>query len=136
MSKLSRFFAQWRQYRAFKRLSRDQRTIVVFAESHQDWHHHATVIDELTGRLGRTICYVASDYVDPGLHQDNPRILPFCVGAGLFRILFFQTLPAGVMLTQLLDLNNLDLKRSVQLVQSFQNHHLIDAQYLHWWIVP
>lgn len=130
MSKLRRFFAQWRQYRAFKRLSRDQRTIVVFAESHQDWHHHATVIDELTGRLGRTICYVASDDADPGLHQDNPRILPFCVGAGLFRILFFQTLPAGVMLTQLLDLNNLDLKRSVHPVHYIYMFHSLISTHM------
>lgn len=130
MSKLRRFFARWRQYRAFKRLSRAERTIVVFSESHQDWHHHATLIDELTGRLGRTICYIASDDADPGLHQNNPRILPFCIGAGLCRILFFQTVQAGVMLTQLLDLNNLDLKRSVHPVHYIYMFHSLISTHM------
>lgn len=130
MSKLRRFFARWRQYRAFKRLSRAERTIVVFSESHQDWHHHATLIDELTSRLGRTICYVASDDADPGLHQNNPRILPFCIGAGLFRILFFQAVQADVMLTQLLDLNNLDLKRSVHPVHYIYMFHSLISTHM------
>lgn len=128
MSGLGDFLAHWRGYRAFKRLPRADRNIVVFAESRQDWHHHATVIAELTGRLDRKICYVASDADDPGLHQGDPNILPFCVGSGFFRILFFQTLQADVMLTQLLDLHNKDIKRSVHPVHYvYMFHSLISA---------
>ncbi len=128
MSGLGRFISNWRQYRAFKRLPGDARQIVFFSESAQDWHHHATVIDELTGRLGRSICYVASDPADPGLQQGNPNIYPFCVGEGFFRIVFFQTLQAGVMVTQLLDLDNLDLKRSVHPVHYvYMFHSLIST---------
>ena len=101
---------------------------MVFSESHQDWHHHATIIAELTGRLGRSLCYIASDERDAGLEQDNPRILSFCVGDGLFRIMLFQTLQADVMLTQLLDLHNLDLKRSVHPVHYvYMFHSLIST---------
>jgi hypothetical protein len=77
----------------------------------------------LTDVLGKTVCYVSSDEADPGLTQDNPMILPFCVGAGLFRIIFFQTLQADVMLTQLLDLDNFDLKRSVNPVHYIHMFH-------------
>jgi hypothetical protein len=125
---IRRFVSDWGQYRAFKRLPRDERRIVVFSESAQDWHHHATVIAELTGRHGRSICYVASDPTDPGLHQDSPAIRPFCIGEGFFRIVFFQTLQADLMVTQLLDLDNKDLKRSVHPVHYvYMFHSLIST---------
>lgn len=128
MSEVGRFISNWRQYRAFKRVPRDERQIVFYSESAQDWHHHATVIDELTGRLDRSICYVASDPTDPGLHQNQANIRPFCIGSGFFRIVFFQTLQADVMVTQLLDLDNLDLKRSVHPVHYvYMFHSLIST---------
>jgi len=125
---LTQFLKDWRGYRAFRKLPRDRRRIVVLSESAQDWHHMQGVIAELTGRLGEVICYVASTPDDPGLHQDNARILPFCVGEGFFRILWCQTLEANVVLTQLLDLDNLDLKRSVNDVHYvFMFHSLVST---------
>jgi len=130
LSSLGRFVGYWRAHRAFRRLPRSDRNIVVFSESRQDWHHHATIVDELSGRHGRTLCYVASDADDPGLHQDNPRILPFCIGDGFFRIVFFQTLEADVLLTQLLDLNNKDLKRSVHPVHYIYMFHSLISTHM------
>lgn len=130
MSSIGRFISNWRQFRAFKRLPREARRIVIFSESAQDWHHHATVIDDLTGRLGRSICYIASEQNDLGLHQDNPNILPFCVGDGFFRIVFFQTLQADVLVTQLLDLDNLDLKRSVHPVHYIYMFHSLISTHM------
>ena len=130
MSGIGRFISNWRQYRAFKKLSLDERRIVFFSESAQDWHHHAPVIDELTGKLGRSICYVGSDPTDSGLRQNNPNIRPFCIGDGFFRIVFFQTLQAGVMVTQLLDLDNLDLKRSVHPVHYIYMFHSLISTHM------
>ncbi len=124
----AQFLNYWLAYRAFKKLPRAQRRIVLFSESAQDWHHMRTIVEELTGPLGETLCYVASEPSDPGLHQENARILPFCVGQGFFRLLWFQTLQADVLLTQLLDLNNLDLKRSVHPVHYvYMFHSLIST---------
>lgn len=81
------------------------------------------LIRHLSGVLGKTVCYVSSDEADPGLTQNSPSILPFYIGSGLFRIIFFQTLQADVMLTQLLDLDNLDLKRSVHPVHYIHMFH-------------
>ncbi len=123
MSGIRRFFRHRKALREFKRLPAADRHIVVYSESSQDWHHHAGLIRHLTKELGKTICYVASDEADPGLDQDDPAILPFCVGKGLHRIVFFQTLQADVLLTQLLDLDNLDLKRSVHPVHYIHMFH-------------
>lgn len=123
-----RFFSCWRDYRAFRRLPRGERRIVFYAESGQDWHHWRDVIGHLTGALGETISYVSSDPIDPGLHQASPQISPFCVGSGLWRLWFFRSLEADVLVTQLLDLDNLDLKRSIHPVHYvYMFHSLIST---------
>lgn len=130
MSALRSFYSHWRQYRAFRRLARSSRQIVIYAESGQDWHHYAPVIAEITGRCAKTVCYVSSDPNDPGLSQSDPAILTFCIGAGLFRIMFFQMLEADVMLTQMLDLDNLDLKRSVYPVHYIYMFHSLISTHM------
>jgi len=124
------FFASWRQYRAFRRLPRRDRRIVFYAESGQDWHHWRDVVGHLTGALGETICYVSSDPDDPGLHQRSPQIRPFCIGRGLWRIWFFQWLEADVLVTQLLDLDNLELKRSVNPVHYVYVFHSLVSTHM------
>jgi hypothetical protein len=120
--------ADWRQYRAFRRLPDPARTITFYAESGQDWHHWQDVVRYLTDELGETICYVSSDPADPGLHQASPRILPFCIGNGFWRIWFFQLLSARVLVTQLLDLGNFHLRRSVHPVHYvYMFHSLIST---------
>jgi YidC/Oxa1 family membrane protein insertase len=55
-------------------------------------------------------------------------VLPFCIGKGLVRIWFFQFLQADVLLTQMLDLGNLDLKRSIHPVHYvYMFHSLIST---------
>jgi hypothetical protein len=124
------FFGCWRQYRAFRRLPEGERTIVFYAESGQDWHHWRDVVGYLTDELGETICYVSSDPADPGLHQASPRIRPFCVGSGFWRIWFFHLLKARVLVTQLLDLDNFDLKRSVHPVHYIYVFHSLISTHM------
>jgi hypothetical protein len=124
------FFGCWRQYRAFRRLPRSDRRIVFYAESSQDWHHWRDLIGHLTTELGETICYVSSDPDDPGLHQRSPRISPFCIGRGLWRIWFFQWLDADVLVTQLLDLDNLELKRSIHPVHYVYVFHSLVSTHM------
>ncbi len=122
------FFREWRAYRAFRALPRDARRIVFLAESHQDWHHFRPVLDHLTGPLGETVLYVCADPGDPAMHQSSPRIRAFCVGKGLPRIWFCQFVEADVLVTQILDLGNLELKRSVNPVHYvFMAHSLTSA---------
>ena len=122
------FFREWRAYRAFRALPRDTRRIVFLAESHQDWHHFRPLLDHLTGPLGETVLYICADPGDPAMHQKSPRIRAFCVGKGLPRIWFCQFVEADVLVTQILDLGNLELKRSVHAVHYvFMAHSLTSA---------
>jgi len=71
---------------------------------------------------------VSSDEQDPGLQQASERILPFCIGTGVWRTWFFQFLAADVLVTQLLDLGNLQLKRSIHAVHYvYMFHSLISS---------
>jgi YidC/Oxa1 family membrane protein insertase len=124
------FLSHWRDYRAFRKLPVSERRLVYYSESAQDWHHIEPVIEYLTQQLDETIIYVTSDEFDPGLHQDNDRIRGFCIGTGLFRILWFQTLQADVLATQLLDLNNFDLKRSVHPVHYVYLFHSLISTHM------
>lgn len=134
MAGLGDFFRHWADYRRFQRLPPGQRNLVVYSESRQDWHHARPVIEHLSGALGLTLCYVASDPTDPGLSRPDPRILPFCIGRGLVRMWFFQFLRADVLLTQLLDLNVLELRRSihpvhyVHMCHSLVSTHMADRE--------
>ena len=128
MSAPGDFLRYWSAYRRFSALERAQRRIVVYSESAQDWHHFQPLLAHLTGALGQQLCYVSSDPGDPGLRQDNARMLPFCIGRGLVRIWFFQFLKADVLLTQMLDLGNFDLKRSIHPVHYvYMFHSLIST---------
>lgn len=117
------FVSSWKNYRAFKKLERSSKNIVFYSESGQDWHHFEPIIDHLTGELGKTLCYISSDPGDPGLSQNNPNILPFCINEGFFRILLFQMLDADLMVLTMLDLGNLDLKRSINPVHYIYMFH-------------
>jgi hypothetical protein len=122
------WFREWREYRAFQRVPRSERRIVFLAESAQDWHHFAPVISHLTEVLGEHVLYVSSEPGDPGLAQRSPRIRGFCVGKGFWRITFCQFLEADVLVTQILDFGNLDLKRSIHPVHVvYMFHSLIST---------
>ena len=122
------WLSEWRAYRAFKRVPRAERRIVFLAESGQDWHHFAPVVRHLTDALGQSILYVTSDPDDAGLRQANDRIRGFCVGKGIWRIWFCQFLDADVLVTQILDFGNLELKRSVHPVHVvYMFHSLIST---------
>jgi YidC/Oxa1 family membrane protein insertase len=118
----------WLAYRRFARLPRSERRLVVYSESQQDWHHYRPVLEPLVEAHGATICYVASDPADPGLAWQHPRVRPFCIGKGATRLWFFQFLDADLLLLQLLDLGNFDVKRSIRPVHYvYMFHSLIST---------
>ena len=125
---LTRAFSDWRATRAFKSLPEPERRIVIYSESGQDWHHFEPVVAELTGRLGRYVCYVTSDPADPGLQRQDPRLHGLCIGDGPVRTVFFQFLVARVAVMTMIDLQNLQLKRSINPVHYvYMFHSLIST---------
>ncbi len=128
------FFSSWKNYQAFKKLDRSSKNIVFYSESGQDWHHFEPIIAHLTESQDKAVCYISSDAADPGLNQNHPNILPFCIHEGFFRILLFQWLDADVMVLTMLDLGNLDLKRSINpvhyiyLFHGMGSTHMVDFE--------
>jgi len=117
MSPLGGTFAAWSSLRRFNKLDRAEREIVFYAESRADWPHLGPIIEELTGSLGRSICYVTSDESDPMLATETPGVRAFFVGDGSMRTTFFKLVEAGVLVMTLPDLETFHLKRSVHPVQ-------------------
>ncbi len=118
----------WRAFRSFRRLPAPARAIVFYSESGQDWHHFAPVIDAIASGSGRRLCYVTSDPDDPGLSGAIPAVDGFCIGDGVARTTLFQFLKADVMVMTMLDLHNLQLKRSINPVHYvFMFHSLIST---------
>ncbi len=127
-------FGSWAAWRQFKRLSDDWRNIVFYAESGQDWHHFQPIIHELIGRLQRRVVYVSSDPGDAGLQLRDDRFHALCIEEGWFRTLFFQVCRADVFVLTMMDLHNLDLKRSlhpvhyIYLFHGMGSTHMVDFE--------
>lgn len=129
----------WLAWRAFRRLSVEARNIVFYAESGQDWHHLRPLVAALAGQ-GRSVCYITSDSGDPALREAPRGTRTFCIGPGAVRIWLFQFLRADVLVLTMMDLGNLELKRSIHPVHyvyvfhSPASTHMVDppAAYDHY----
>jgi hypothetical protein len=132
MGLVDRLFPAWSSLRQFNRLSDDDRSIVFYAESRADWAHLGPIVDQLTGELGRTVCYVTSEIDDPVRTADNARIRPFYVGSGSTRTTFFRLLTAGTMVMTLPDLETYHLKRSVHPVHyAYVFHSMVSTHMIY-----
>ncbi len=120
----------WAAMRRFQSLPAESRSIVFYAEGAADWAHFSSVIDELTGPLGRTICYLTSEPSDPVLTRRHDRILTFCIGSGAVRTVLFRLLSAKVMVMTLPDLNAFHLKRSVNPVHYAYVFHCMNSTHM------
>jgi len=131
-SSFRRLLQGWRGWRAFKQLSWDWRNIVVYSETGQDWHQFSAVIQNLNTTLDRRVCYVTSDPADPAFEYQNDNFRVILIPEGLFLTIFFQVNAADVFVLTMMDLGNLQLKRSLQpvhyiyLFHSMGSTHMVD----------
>jgi hypothetical protein len=127
-------FTAWRNWRQFRKLPPEWRNIVIYSESGQDWHQFSGLIGYLNGPLERRTCYVTSDPADPGLDRDHPNFRSLLIPEGLFRTIFFQVNRSDVFVLTMMDLDNLQLKRSlhpvhyVYLFHSMGSTHMVDHE--------
>lgn len=117
-------------WRAFKRLDPQWRNIVVYSESGQDWHHFSGLIEELTGPLGHKVCYVASDARDPGLEFRHENYTALHLPDGLFLTIFFQFKVCDLCVLTVMDLDNLNLKRSINSVHYLYVFHSMGSTHM------
>jgi len=128
------FFSGWKGWRQFRKLPWDWRNIVIYSESGQDWHQFSGLIGQLNGPLGRKVCYITSDANDPGLEREHANYLSIWIPEGLFLTIFFQVNQCDVFVLTMMDLHNLQLKRStypvhyVYLFHSMGSTHMVDNE--------
>jgi len=124
----------WRGWRQFRKLPWDWRNIVVYSESGQDWHQFSGLIKQLNGPLARKVCYVTSDPADPGLERRHENYRSVWIPEGWFLTIFFQFNQSDVFVLTMMDLHNLNLKRStypvyyVYLFHSMGSTHMVDNE--------
>jgi hypothetical protein len=124
----------WKGWRRFRKLPWEWRNIVVYSESGQDWHQFSGLVEQLNGALGRKTCYVTSDPNDPGLRREHPNFLGIYLPEGWFLTIFFQVNRSDLFVLTMMDLQNLQLKRSlhpvhyVYLFHSMGSTHMVDNE--------
>jgi YidC/Oxa1 family membrane protein insertase len=127
------FFAGWKGWREFKKLPWDWRNMVFYSESGQDWHQFSGLLEELNA-MGRKTMYVTSDPADPGLGRVNENYRALYIPEGLFLTIFFQVNQSDVFVLTMMDLQNLQLKRSLHpvhylyLFHSMGSTHMVDHE--------
>jgi len=124
------FFQGWRAWRRFRSLDKSWRNIVIYSESGQDWHHFSGLVEALTGALDCRICYVSSDPADGGLRFEHPNFIALYMPDGLFLTTFFQFKRCDLCILTVMDLDNLNLRRSVNAVHYLYLFHSMGSTHM------
>ena len=88
----------------------EHKSIVFYSEHEGYYPNFEGVIQELTNKHNKRLCYVTSDLTDPIFESSNERIKPFYIKKLL--IIFMQIVNCDVFIMTLTDLNQFHLKRS------------------------
>jgi hypothetical protein len=125
----SSFFKSFANYRAFYKRSSDERNIVFYSESGQDWHHFKRIVETLLARQ-KNVCYVTSDRHDAGLSLKHSGYHAFYMQEGFWQILFFQFLKADCLILTMIDLHLFQLKRSINPVHYIYLFHAMGSTHM------
>ena len=122
----------WSAWREYRKLSADWRNIVFYSESGQDWHYFEPLVTALNEDQSRKVTYVSSDPNDSGLERQHKLFRSIYIPEGFFLTLHFNFQKADVVVMTMMDLNNLQLKKSispvhyVNLFHSLGSTHMVD----------
>lgn len=122
----------WSGWRRYRKLPADWRNIVFYSESGQDWHYFEALIAVLNTKLHHKVTYITSDHGDPGLARQHELFTAICIPEGFFLTLHFNMQKADVVVLTMMDLDNLQLKKSINpvhyiyLFHSLGSTHMVD----------
>jgi len=122
----------WSGWRSYRKLPAIWRNIVIYSESGQDWHYFEPLIAVLNDDLQHNVTYVTSDPIDPGLNRQHDLFQAIHIPEGFFLTLHFNMQKADVVVLTMMDLNNLQLKKSINpvhyiyLFHSLGSTHMVD----------
>ncbi len=123
-------FRAWSAWRGYRKLSADWRNIVIYSESGQDWHYFAGLVEVLNGSLQRKVSYITSDNTDPGLERVHDLYKAICLPEGFFLTLHFNMQKADVVVLTMMDLDKLQLKKSINPVHYVYLFHALGSTHM------
>jgi YidC/Oxa1 family membrane protein insertase len=121
---------QLRAMRRFQNLPSEHRRIVFYSQEPGHWVHLEPILNHLINDHDQTICYLSSASGDPGLAQNDSRVLPFNIGEGTARTALFCTMRAGVMVMTMPELDCYAIKRSAYPVHYCYVHHSLVSSHM------
>lgn len=130
LAALKKLFREWKNLKAFKRLSAKDRSIVIYSEGRGYWSYFEPIYVSLQARHSQDVVYVTSAENDPLLLNPLPGMRAFYIGEGSVRTLFFATLEADVLLMTMPDLQSFHIKRSPFSVHYVYVHHSIVSTHM------
>ncbi len=86
-----------RSVRAFERIAVDDRLVVFFSESKEDWGDLSPLVSRLILAQNRSVAYLTSDPEDPALSRITKNLHVFYVGRGRARQSVFKKLDANLV---------------------------------------
>jgi YidC/Oxa1 family membrane protein insertase len=125
-------FQAWSGWRRYRKLSADWHNIVIYSEGGQDWHYFESLVKSLNTDMRKKVTYVTSDTADPGLNCEHDLFKSICIPEGFFLTLHFNMQKADVVVLTMMDLDNLQLKKSINpvhyiyLFHSLGSTHMVD----------
>jgi YidC/Oxa1 family membrane protein insertase len=129
LKSISLFYRSFKNYKAFNKLASEERNIVFYSESGQDWHHFEQIIKKLLS-MSKKVCYITSDPDDPGLFLKDKLFKSFYIKDGFWQITLFQFLKADCLVLTMIDLNIFQLKRSINPVHYIYLFHAMGSTHM------
>jgi YidC/Oxa1 family membrane protein insertase len=120
----------WSGWRKYRKLSADWRNIVCYSESGQDWHYFEPLVAAINDDLQHRVTYVTSDPCDPGLSRHHELFETTCIPAGFFLTLYFNMQKADVVVLTMMDLDNFQLKKSINPVHYVYLFHALGSTHM------
>lgn len=120
----------WKGWRAYRKLSANWRNIVFYAESGQDWHYFERLIGLLNTVLQRKVTYITSDNSDAALSRQHTLYKSIYIPEGFVLTLHFNMQKADVVVLTMMDLDNLQLKKSINPVHYIYVFHSLGSTHM------
>lgn len=114
-------------YRFLKKIDKNDREIVFYAEDSYSYVYFEGLIDQLTRKSGLTVYYATSDIEDPLFKSGNPNLKVFYVSELLF--LFTALLDSKLLIMTMPDLHQFHIRRSSRGVNHIYMFHNIGSSF-------
>jgi hypothetical protein len=122
----------WRDMRRFQTLSQTRRHLVFYCEGPTYWVHLEPLVRHLLSDYEIPVCYLSSSPDDPGLDVVAGRGEAFVIGDGAVRTVLFNSMPPGIVVMTMPDLESFHIKRSIHPVHYvYVQHSLVSTHMIY-----